>query len=211
MPLNTSGADVMIRMMAEDAASAKMRALEVEADALIKKIDGLNKSSNAPSSGGSNGFLNQLAKDAKSATSGTDSLIGSVRSLTTSAAAMTAVVVGAGLAISKAFEFSEEGAQLERLRASSDALATHYGANMTDMVSTLRTASQGTIADTDLMLSANKAMMLGVTANSDQMANLLQIAALRGRAMGEDVTKAFNDIVVGIGRMSPRILENLLS
>ena len=207
MPLNTSGADVMLRIMAEDAASAKFKALEMEADRLMQKMDGVNKS--ASSQGGNNGFLNQLAKDAKGATTGTDSLIGSMRSLATSAVAVTAVVVAAGAAIKGAFEFSEEGAQLERLRASSDALADHYGANMTDMVTSLRAASQGTIADTDLMLSANKAMMLGVTTNSEQMANLLQIAALRGRAMGEDVTKAFNDIVVGIGRMSPRILDNL--
>ena len=190
MPINRSGADVMIRMMAEDAASAKFKALEQEVDKLDAKM---NKFSS------DNEKRRQEIK-----------ILGNDSSISLMAIVQGfGAVASAAVAMGKAWQFSEQAAQLERLRASSDALAEHYGANMTDMVSTLRTASQGTIADTDLMLSANKAMMLGVTANSDQMANLLQIAALRGRAMGEDVTKAFNDIVVGIGRMSPRILDNL--
>jgi len=35
------------------------------------------------------------------------------------------------------------------------------------------------------------------------------VAALRGRAMGISTTQAFNDIVTGIGRASPHILDNL--
>lgn len=73
----------------------------------------------------------------------------------------------------------------------------------------LREAAQGTISDYDLMLSANKASMLGVTQNSEEMADLLEIARGRAQALGLDSTQAFEDIVTGIGRMSPLILDNL--
>ena len=77
------------------------------------------------------------------------------------------------------------------------------------MLATLRNASQGTISDYDLMLSANRAMMLGVAQNSDEMTKLLEVAMRRGQAMGLSTQQAFNDIVTGIGRASPMILDNL--
>jgi hypothetical protein len=79
----------------------------------------------------------------------------------------------------------------------------------TDALNALREASKGTISDFDLMLSANKAAMLGVTTDSGKLAKLLEVARGRGQAMGLDTTQAFSDIVTGIGRMSPFILDNL--
>ena len=73
----------------------------------------------------------------------------------------------------------------------------------------LRKAAQGTISDFDLMLSANKAALLGVSADSKELADLLEIARGRAQALGTDSTSAFEDIVTGIGRMSPLILDNL--
>ena len=73
----------------------------------------------------------------------------------------------------------------------------------------LREASGGTISDFDLMLSANKAAMLGVTTDSEELARLLEIARGRAQALGIDTTQAFSDIVTGIGRSSPLILDNL--
>jgi hypothetical protein len=73
----------------------------------------------------------------------------------------------------------------------------------------MKKASDGTIADSQLMLDANKAMLLGVTNNSQQMTQLMEVAAARGHAMGESTAQAFDDIVTGVGRLSPKILDNL--
>ena len=105
-----------------------------------------------------------------------------------------------------AIELGQYGAQVDRLRTSFEGLA---GADATPMLQRLRQASQGTVDDMNLMLSANKTMMLGVTQNADEMARLVEVAAVRGRAMGLSTQQAFNDIVTGIGRMSPLILDNL--
>jgi hypothetical protein len=88
-------------------------------------------------------------------------------------------------------------------------LATDAGASSTEMLSKLRAASRGMITDLDLMTNANRAMMLGVTSNADDMSRLLEVAATRGRALGRSTADAFTDIVTGIGRMSPLILDNL--
>jgi len=73
----------------------------------------------------------------------------------------------------------------------------------------LRGASQGMVSDFDLMQAASRAMMLGVSADAGQLSQLMEVAAIRGRAMGLSTTQAFNDIVTGIGRASPLILDNL--
>ena len=44
------------------------------------------------------------------------------------------------------------------------------------------------ISDADLILSANKAMLLGVADSADEMASLLEMARARGQAMGLDVS-----------------------
>jgi hypothetical protein len=59
------------------------------------------------------------------------------------------------------------------------------------------------------MLSVNKAVALGVGNNMEDLARLLEIARVKGQALGVDTTQAFNDMVTGIGRGSPLILDNL--
>lgn len=73
----------------------------------------------------------------------------------------------------------------------------------------LREAAKGTVDDTNLMLTANKAALLGISNNTKVLAELMTTARLRGKEMGISTTQAFDDIVKGIGRGSPLILDNL--
>jgi len=111
--------------------------------------------------------------------------------------------------ISELSEAAREAAQFERMSTAAQDLARSYGQSMDDILEATRKASLGTVSDYDLMASANKALMLGVGQNAEDMAKLMEVAAVRGRAMGLSTTQAFNDIVTGIGRKSKLILDNL--
>lgn len=104
---------------------------------------------------------------------------------------------------------AEVGAQVERVSNSYEMLARSAGESSQAMLQAMREASRGTISDADLMLSANRAMMLGVADTAEEMATLLEIASARGRAMGLTTAQAFDDIVTGLGRGSAMILDNL--
>lgn len=104
---------------------------------------------------------------------------------------------------------AKAGAQAEQLRSSFDRLAVGVGQNGQQMLQAMRSASRGMVSDSDLILSANKAMLLGVADSGEELGQLLEVARVRGQAMGLTLTQAFNDIVTGIGRMSPLILDNL--
>ncbi len=120
----------------------------------------------------------------------------------------------AGIGIRELGRFTVEmarlGAETERLGNAFAGLSEQrLGTAALDSLTQLREASRGAISDYDLMLSANKAMMLGVTDSAETMSRILEVSIERGRAMGIGAQQAFNDIVTGIGRMSPLILDNL--
>lgn len=108
--------------------------------------------------------------------------------------------------IGAAGEMAEYGRQSEQVGT---AFTRLWGDEAPGAMGKLRDASLGTINDMDLMLAANKASMLGVGGGIDDLTKLMQVAQDRGRAMGLSTTQAFSDIVTGIGRMSPLILDNL--
>ena len=88
-------------------------------------------------------------------------------------------------------------------------MTTQAGISSDNLLKQLKKTSAGTVSSTNLMLSANRAMALGVGEDMETVTTLMEIARLKGRALGLDTTQAFNDIVTGIGRGSPLILDNL--
>jgi hypothetical protein len=122
---------------------------------------------------------------------------------------VAAAAATAAAAIRGATEFVKEGAAIDRLREASGTLASSMGLDMDEIVSAVRDASLNTVSDMDIMQSSARALMFGVGASAEQLAKLMETAALRGRAMGLSAQQAFDDIVRGIGRSSPKILDNL--
>lgn len=124
-------------------------------------------------------------------------------------AGIAAAALGALRAASEAFDLGRAAAGSIRLAEAFDDLATSSGESSQRMLAAMRAASRGTISDTDLIASANRAMLLGVGKSADDMTKLLEVAGARAKAMGLTTAQAFSDIVTGIGRMSPLILDNL--
>lgn len=112
-------------------------------------------------------------------------------------------------AFKKILEFTQEGAALMRLEEASAQVASAYGQNMGEIVRAVTEASKGMVSEAEIMASATKALMLGVGQTAEDMAKLMEVAAVRGRAMGLSTQEAFDDIVRGIGRTSKPILDNL--
>lgn len=150
--------------------------------------------------------LEKGLQDSKGKIEGVGGAFNSLKSTIVPAmAAATAAVV----LFKKGIEFAKEGAALQRVEESSASLASSMGLDMDEILVAVRTASKGMVSDTDIMASASRALLLGVGGNAEAMGKLMEVAAVRGRAMGLSTTQAFNDIVTGIGRNSRQILDNL--
>lgn len=143
-----------------------------------------------------------------------DSMERSEKTSTKLAKGFTAVktaVVGfvSGALVRGIWSMAQAGAQLESLRSSFNNLTGQLGLSSDEVLKSLKDLSGGTISQKDIILSANRAMVLGVAKDMDEFSTLMQTARLRARDMGLTTTQAFDNIVTGIGRGSPLILDNL--
>jgi len=138
-----------------------------------------------------------------------DSLIGGTIGGMAGGLAIGALTSITDAIVANSEQWIQAAQRLQTVRSSFDVLATQAGVSSESMLQSMRSASRGMVSDADLIASANKAMMLGVADNGQELADLLKVAAARGRAFGMDSAQAFDQIVTGIGRLSPRILDNL--
>ena len=199
-------------------AAHKLQALESTLDELKQKAQ----------SGGTMTVLDvnqfrKLSREAETLRNGLDQMNSSGQSVARTLADMAGINLGplaGGLtaaaaafvamkAAKEGWELYQLGAQAQRIGNSFQEMASSVGASGGAMLAALRKASRGTITDTDLMLTANRAMMLGVTSDAETMARLLEVAMVRGQRLGRAPLDAFNDVATGIGRMSAPILDNL--
>ncbi len=120
-----------------------------------------------------------------------------------------AIAIGAFAAFQTIKKGLNLGKEFALFQQSVKAMESQFGVSADNIIKKLGEVSKGTISNADLVSAANRAMALNVTTDLDEMAQLLEVARVRGQAMGVDTTQAFNDIVTGIGRASPLILDNL--
>jgi len=98
------------------------------------------------------------------------------------------------------------GGVIETLKASFEALSEAQGATDASLME-LREAVRGTVSDMDLLTSANTAMSFSIP--YEEFVKYAEAAAVVGRAVGIDGAQAIDNFTIALGRLSPRILDNL--
>ena len=115
-----------------------------------------------------------------------------------------AAVTGIGVA---AVAMAEEAARVDTMRDTFDRLAASVGQNADDILASLREMTRGTISEADLIASANRAISFDIPIERlDELTNVARAAA---RASGKATSKMLDDLVTGLARRSPMILDNL--
>ena len=102
-------------------------------------------------------------------------------------------------------------AEASKVNAMRTAFATLSGASdgLTISLKKITEATNGTMSEFNLFQQANNAMILGVTKNSDEMAEMFDIAQRLGKALGRDTASSVESLVTGIGRQSRLMLDNI--
>ena len=104
--------------------------------------------------------------------------------------------------------FAKEAAKGESM---SRAFTTLSGgaSNASIAIGKLQVATNNTMSEFDLFQQANNAMVLGITKNSDEMAEMFDVAQRLGRALGKDTAHSVESLITGIGRQSRLMLDNI--
>ena len=109
--------------------------------------------------------------------------------------------------VSQAVESARIGSVLDKQAKSFDNLSIAAGTSSKKILDALKDASQGLVAEADLMGAAGKALLMNIPA--DKITELMKIAAATSKMTGQSITEAFNDITMGVARQSRMILDNL--
>lgn len=99
--------------------------------------------------------------------------------------------------------------KIQSLSRAFKTLTGRVGETSSTMISALRPATQGLVSDMQLMQSVNQAVILGLPVTADRMAKMSEQAILLGRAMGQDAKTSIDSMIIGIGRQSRMMLDNI--
>lgn len=148
--------------------------------------------------------LAQATRDTATATqNSTSKLDGLISGINKLGGVMAAVETGRQI-----LDFTKEGSAVLGVSKSFDGLSASVGKTSDVFLNELRAASNGYIKDTQLMQTANKAVLLGGQDMATALPTLLKIAGASARATGEDFQFIFDSLVTGISRGSVEILDN---
>jgi hypothetical protein len=111
------------------------------------------------------------------------------------------------LAMREAWNLMNMSAKADQERAAFESLAQSYGRGADEIIAALKRASGETIATMDLIRASGTAMMMGI--DPDTVVKLMEVARATAKMTGQDVSKAFDDISLAVGRQSRMILDNL--
>lgn len=107
----------------------------------------------------------------------------------------------------KVFDTLGRAQQIEGVSRGFQTLQQQAGLLADQSLEKLRVATRGLVDDFTLMQQANQAVQLGLDASKlDIMA---EAATKLGAAVGRTANEAFTDLITGVGRASPLILDNL--
>jgi hypothetical protein len=127
--------------------------------------------------------------------------------LKTAALGAAAGVYAAFRTMGQAIESSKIGSTLLKQSEAFDNLAAASGNSSKAMIASLKAASRGLVAESDLMSASGKALLMNIPA--DKISQLMEVAAATSRMTGQTITQAFDDITLGVARQSRLILDNL--
>ena len=112
------------------------------------------------------------------------------------------------MGIKQTIEFAKQAAKVADMSRAFTTLSG-TGENAALAVSKISRAVKGTMSEMDLFKQSNNAMILGVTRNTDEMAEMFKIAQTLGAALGVDTPNAVESLITGIGRQSRLMLDNI--
>lgn len=124
-------------------------------------------------------------------------------------AGLGAVVGAAGAAGAAIFKLATDAAPLANVEAAFDGIAAASGKSGDEVLAAMEKGSAGMISQRDLMLSYNKASQLVSKDFANQLPDAMQYLNKVASATGQDVGFLMDSLVVGVGRLSPAILDNL--
>lgn len=120
-----------------------------------------------------------------------------------------AAFAGVALSIKGVWATAEEAARRQEVKQGFKELAASVGLSGDEIISKMRKVTGETVSNGELMKAASKAITLGVVANADEMARLMEVARSKSRGLNQTTVETFNQLVEAINSGSKETLRRL--
>ncbi|HNW34548.1 MAG TPA: hypothetical protein PKM25_06430 [Candidatus Ozemobacteraceae bacterium] len=120
-----------------------------------------------------------------------------------------AAFAGVALSIKGVWSAAEEAARRQEVKQGFKELAASVGLSGDEIIAKMRKVTGETVSNGELMKAASKTITLGVVANADEMARLMEIARSKSRGLNQTTIETFNQLVDAINRGTPKALKPL--
>jgi len=140
------------------------------------------------------------------AVTGAAAILPAVAAIGVAASVATGLIYGT---VSALGSFAEAAAPITQLSRGFETLTTRVGETGQAFLEVMRPATRGFVSDVELMKATNRALLLDLPVTVQTMAELAGGAVKLGQAMGVDAVRSVDSLIEGIGRQSPRLLDNI--
>ena len=121
---------------------------------------------------------------------------------------VAASAASVGFAMKKVIDLTARSSQIASMTRAFNDLSKGLDFNAKSL-DKINRALDGTVNQFDLLKQANNALVLGIAESDDQLAEMFDGAQRLARALGEDALFGVESFVVGVGRQSRMMLDNL--
>lgn len=126
--------------------------------------------------------------------------------LTSGLATLGSAATAAGTTLTK---LAIDAAPLQSISEAFAANVARMGKSSDEMLAALQRSSAGMVSQRDLMLTLNRATTLVGDDFAQRLPEAMQLLSKQAAATGVDMDYMLDSLVVGVGRLSPMILDNL--
>lgn len=149
--------------------------------------------------------LNETEKNINNFANKSTTSLGKLQSIATKVGA----AIGVAFAVRVTKAMIDTGKEISNISNGFKNLAQNAEGGADGLLKAMKKASKGTIAEMDIMKSANLALQLMGDDVAANLPKMTEIAAGIAKAQGKNTAEMLNDIVVAAGRQSVMILDNL--
>ena len=185
--------------------NGKMQKATVSAKKLRSALDGVDNATDRTTDG--TRTLDRNLKGAAKTTSNSTKEFSKMAQGMGGLVGAYATVAASVFALSAAFQFFKQAADLAALTAGQEAFAARTGVSLKLLTSNVQAATGGLVAFKEAAQAVAIGQAAGLTA--DQMERLGKVAKNAGTILGRDVTDAFNRLTRGAIKAEPELLDEL--
>lgn len=199
----------MAIVSALDSLKKKSEETKPKVDDLRKALNDLKADAADNNGAGFMAFGKAFSELGNAAMNGKVGVGAALREIGGTAVSVTTIIGTLAAELALIYKFGSDAAMLKEQAQNFKSLSNSLGADYSRMMSLMRTASEGTVDNANMMKAATEVMAKGVRLSADEMGRLYEISFVKGKLFARETNDVLNTITSSAASGMTRGLKQL--